>query len=294
MLLLLHWLKMTENSFSFYNGDDIRLPLLISVPHAGRNYPESVHRNLKIPSSHLQRLEDRYSDLLARDAIAAGFPTIIAQKPRAWIDLNRNKSEIDVDIISGLSKSHVTMPSRKVRGGLGLVPRRLSGIGELWQQKWTWTDISARISQDHEPYHTQISKILGAMRLKFGCAILLDLHSMPPLDATDEKQPQIIIGDRFGRSAGSRYSEFATAIFERSGFMSRLNLPYSGGYILERHSNLDDNIHAIQVEVDRRCYLDAALSEPAKGLTIISKILADLAFELADQANGRMLLDAAE
>lgn len=294
MLLSRHWLKMSENSFSFHNGDDIRLPLLISVPHAGRNYPDSVYRNLKIPSSHLQRLEDRYADLLARDAIVSGFPAIIAQKPRAWIDLNRNKSEIDVDIISGLSKSHVTMPSRKVRGGLGLVPRRLSGIGELWQQKWTWTDISARISQDHEPYHAQISKILGAMRLKFGCAILLDLHSMPPLDATDEKQPQIVIGDRFGRSAGSRYSEFATAIFERSGLMSRLNLPYSGGYILERHSNLDDNIHAIQVEVDRRCYLDMALSEPAKGLTIISKLIADLAFELADQANGRMLLDAAE
>ena len=285
---------MSENSFSIHNGDKARFPLLISVPHAGRSYPKSLYRNLNVPSSHLQRLEDRYSDLLAKDAIESGFPTVIAHKPRAWIDLNRNKSEIDVDIISGLSKSRVAMPSRKVRGGLGLVPRRLSGVGELWQQKWPWEDIAARIANDHEPYHKKITAILEKMQRQFGCAILLDLHSMPPLDSSTEGQPKIVIGDRFGRSAGSRYSEFAMTVFERSGLASRLNLPYSGGYILERHASLDNNIHAIQIEVDRRCYLNASLSEPGEGLPAVAKTISDLAYELADQANGKMLLEAAE
>lgn len=294
MLLFGDWLKMSENSFSFHNGGSIHFPLLISVPHAGRTYPEAVYRNLKIPSSHLLRLEDRYSDLLAKDAINAGFPTIIAHKPRAWIDLNRSKSEIDVHIVDGLSKSHVTMPSRKVRGGLGLVPRRLSGVGELWQQKWSWDDIESRIANDHEPYHAQISKTLKAMRQKFGCAILLDLHSMPPLDSAGEKQAKIVIGDRFGRSAGSRYSEFALAVFERSGLASTLNLPYSGGYILERHACLENNIHAIQIEVDRSSYLDASLSEPGDGLTAVTKSVCNLAFELVDQVGGQALLEAAE
>lgn len=285
---------MSENSFSLHNGGAIRFPLLISVPHAGRSYPKAVYRNLKIPSSHLQRLEDRYSDLLAKDAIAVGFTTIVAHKPRAWIDLNRSKSEIDVDIISDLSKSHVTMPSRKVRGGLGLIPRRLSGVGELWQQRWSWVDISSRITKDHEPYHSEISRILNGMRRKFGSAILVDLHSMPPLDSEDISQPKIVVGDRFGRTAGSRYSEFAMSVFERSGLPARLNLPYSGGYILERHANVDDNIHAIQIEVDRRTYLDISLKEPGKGLPSVAKAIADLAFALADQAGGTTLLEAAE
>lgn len=285
---------MSEKSFSFHNRDLIRFPLLISVPHAGRTYPKSIHRNLKVPSTHLLRLEDRYSDLLAKEAIKAGFPAVIAHKPRAWIDLNRSRSEIDVDIISGIAQSHVTMPSRKVRGGLGLIPRRLSGVGELWQQKWDWTEIETRIVEDHEPYHSQISETLHAMRKKFGCAILLDLHSMPPLDSSDAGQAKIVIGDRFGRSAGSRYSEFALAVFERLGLAPKLNLPYSGGYILERHARLDNNIHAIQVEVDRGCYLDASLSEPGDGLDKIAKSICDLAFELSDQANGKMFLEAAE
>ncbi|GAB5488910.1 MAG: N-formylglutamate amidohydrolase [Parasphingorhabdus sp.] len=285
---------MSENSFSFHNGDQIRFPLLISVPHAGRTYPKSLLRNLNIPASHLQRLEDRYSDLLAKNAIEAGFPTIIAHKPRAWIDLNRSKLEIDADIIDGLSKSHVTMPSRKVRGGLGLIPRRLSGAGELWQQKWSWDDIASRITLDHEPYHAEISKLLKKMQRTFGCAILLDLHSMPPLDLTDDTQPKIVVGDRFGRSAGARYSEFAMSVFERSGLASQLNLPYSGGYILERHASLDQNIHAIQIEVDRSCYLDVSLTEPGYGLPTIAKTISELAFELVDQANGKTLLEAAE
>jgi len=272
----------------------MRYPLLISVPHAGRDYPDSLYHNLNVPSSHLRRLEDRYSDLLARDAIDSGFPTIIAHKPRAWIDLNRSSTEIDADMVSGLSKSYVTMPSRKVRGGLGLVPRRLSGVGELWQKKFSWNDVVDRISGDHEPYHAQISKILEAMRSKFGCAILLDLHSMPPLDSSNSQQPSIVIGDRFGSSAGSRYSEFAMSIFEQSGLVAQLNHPYSGGYILERHGAVDRNIHAIQVEVDRSCYLDVTLSEPGDGMAIVAKAVENLAFQLADQATGQMLLEAAE
>ncbi len=285
---------MSENSFSFHNGDEIRFPLLISVPHAGRDYPTAVLRNLNIASSHLQRLEDRYADLLARDAIAAGFPAIIAHKPRAWIDLNRNKLEIDAELISGLSRSHVTMPSRKVRGGLGLIPRRLSGAGELWRQKWSWTDIANRIAQDYEPYHAKIAMILEAMRLKFGCAILLDLHSMPPLETIGDMQSKIVIGDRFGRSAGFRFSEFAMMIFDRSNLSARLNHPYSGGYILERHGNVDRNIHAIQIEVDRSCYLGASLNEPGQGTGYIAKYIKLLAMELANHANGQMLLEAAE
>lgn len=285
---------MTGKSFSLHNGHELRFPLLLSVPHAGRNYPAALGENLNIPAVHLQRLEDRYADRLANKAIVAGIPTIIAHRPRAWIDLNRSKSEIDIDIINGLAATHVTMPTRKVRGGLGLIPRRLSGVGELWRKKWTWDDIAERIQIDHEPYHIKVAATLEAMRSRFGYAILLDLHSMPPLDDRREPQPSIIVGDRFGRSAGSRYSEFAQAMFERTGFVTRLNHPYPGGYILERHGHPEAQIHAIQLEVDRKCYLDDTLAEPGQNLPNMAKTIKDLALELAEQASGTPLLEAAE
>lgn len=277
--------------FSFHNVDDLQFPLLISVPHAGRVYPEEIMGNLAVPAAHLLRLEDRYADRLASTAISAGFPAIIARRPRAWVDLNRSSLEIDAGMVNGLSPSQVPAPSRKVRGGLGVVPSRLHGVGNLWRRKWEWDDISSRLDSCHEPYHHNIADILEHMRRKFGGAILLDLHSMPPLDE-EQGNVDIIIGDRFGRSAGSRYSELIQSFLRQSGVRSRLNYPYAGGYILERHSKVEKDIHALQLEVDRRYYLDTALREPGIQLPVMADHIANLAMQLADQINNQFLLAA--
>lgn len=277
--------------FSYHNIDDLQFPLLISVPHAGRVYPQELLDNLAIPAAHLLRLEDRYADRLASAAIVAGFPAIIAHRPRAWVDLNRNRSEIDANMVRGLSPSQLPTPSRKVRGGLGVVPSRLHGIGNLWRKKWEWDDINRRLDSCHEPYHDSISKILERMRLKFGCAILLDVHSMPPLDE-EQGNIDIVIGDRFGHSAGSRYSELSMSFFELSGVKARLNYPYAGGYILERHSQVEKEIHALQLEVDRRYYLDSSLQEPSAQLLVMADHIAKLATRLVSQINNQFLLAA--
>ena len=284
-------IKSLEGPFLSHNVDDLEFPLLISVPHAGRVYPQEIMNNLAVPATHLLRLEDRYADRLASTAIGKGFAAIVAHRPRAWVDLNRNRSEIDVDMVNGLSRSQLPAPSRKVRGGLGVVPSRLNGIGNLWRKKWHWEDIDHRLDSCHEPYHRSITDILERMRLKFGCAILLDLHSMPPLDE-DSGNVDIVIGDRFGRSAGSRYSELAMSFFEQSGIKARLNHPYAGGYILERHSKVEKDVHALQLEVDRCYYLDAALREPGDQLPAMADHIANLAIRLADQMTSQFLLAA--
>ena len=132
-----HRIDDPDSGFSLFNGNNCQFPVLISIPHAGRNYPVEIYDNLAVPATKLLRLEDRYADRLALDAISAGFTTIIARKPRAWLDLNRAPTEIDPDMISGLNRSQLPEPSRKVRGGLGLIPRRLAGIGNLWRGKWS-------------------------------------------------------------------------------------------------------------------------------------------------------------
>jgi len=283
-----------ENGFSVHNEQDLRFPLLLNVPHAGRDYSREIIDNLAVPAANLLRLEDRYADRLAHGAIASGFTTIIAHKPRAWIDLNRGRTEVDPEMIAGLSPSQLPQPGRKVRGGLGIVPRRLSGVGNLWRDKWSKESLKHRLDSFHEPYHLNIENILGNMRSKFGCAILLDLHSMPPLDGGPDDSAGIVIGDRFGRSAGSRYSELAVRFFEQEGYQARLNHPYSGGYILERHCDPDKEIHALQLEIDRSCYLDDALREPGPNLPVLADKILDLAQLLTDQALSQFQLAAAE
>ncbi|GAA0479417.1 N-formylglutamate amidohydrolase [Parasphingorhabdus litoris] len=280
-----------KRPFSIHNTGNLKFPLLISIPHAGRVYPREIMENLAVPAAHLLRLEDRYVDRLANRAIAEGFPAIIAHRPRAWVDLNRNRAEIDADMVVGLSSSELPMPSRKVRGGLGVIPSRLHGVGNLWRKKWQWADISFRLASDHEPYHSGITEILEQMRLKFGGAILLDLHSMPPL-GPEHDNVDIVIGDRFGRSAGSRFSELAVSFLQHFGVKTRLNHPYAGGYILERHSKVERDIHALQLEVDRSFYLDAALREPSDQASVMADHILNLAKRLVNQIENQFLLAA--
>ncbi|SIN59662.1 N-formylglutamate amidohydrolase [Parasphingorhabdus marina DSM 22363] len=281
-------------SFSQFNGDDHQFPVLISVPHAGRDYPPAIRDNLAVPAASLIRLEDRYADRLVTGAIAAGYTTMVAREPRAWIDLNRGHRELDPDMLTGVARHQLPEPSRKVRGGLGLVPRRLNGTGELWRRKWVWDEVCQRVDHSHAPYHRLVERTLDKMREKFGGAILLDVHSMPPLTDGDQGDVDIVIGDRFGRSSGSRYSEIAMGYCNQAGLRGQLNHPYAGGYILERHGQPDQGIHALQLEVDRRCYLDGALLEPGEGLPAMIDHVTRIANLLANQSFGQVHLIAAE
>jgi N-formylglutamate amidohydrolase len=194
-----------------------------------------------------------------------------------------------------MDRSNLPTPGAKQRGGLGLIPRRLSGAGDIWRTRIPIAEVNDRIEDFHRPYHGQIEQILSRMYDKFGVAILLDLHSMPPLNLQMMgKPPQIVVGDLFGRSAHARFSESLLERIKMHGFKGALNNPYSGDYILRRHSNLAYNIHAMQLEIDRTLYLDDILREPSPGLFTIASMVAEMAQMLAAEALGNQTLMAAE
>lgn len=280
--------------FQLFNLDSPGLPILISVPHAGREYPTELLENLRIAPAELQRLEDRYADRLVAPAIAAGMPAIVARRARAWIDLNRGEDELDPEMIKGGTGVRKTVGSAKMRGGLGLVPRRLMHSGDIWLRPFEAQDVEQRLSGFHRPYHQQVEKALLQMRDLFGIALLVDMHSMPPLLPVGGFQPHIVIGDRFGQSAASLYSEMLLQRLKQIGVAAALNHPYPGDYILRRHGNVRKNIHAIQIEVDRALYLDSELREPASGLEATSAIITELMMLLAELVGGASIPMAAE
>jgi N-formylglutamate amidohydrolase len=282
------------SNYSLSNETALNFPVLVSVPHSGREYPPELLDNLNVSASHLLRLEDRYADRLAASAIASGFPSIIARKPRAWIDLNRSRTEIDPDMVAGMDSAQTSHISKKVRGGLGILPHRLHGAGNLWREKWELQHVIHRIEQDHEPYHMMVTHLLDQMRSVFGCALLLDLHSMPSVFDENRRKIGFVIGDRFGRSCESRYVELAAMHFRMHGHHVQTNHPYSGGYILERHGKPAHNIHAFQLEVDRSLYLDQNMREPISATQSIAELIRNCCIMLAEQMSGRHQLEAAE
>lgn len=257
-------------------------PVLISVPHAGREYSADLIARARVGLSGLQALEDRHADMLAADAIAAGHCTVIARRGRAILDLNRDESEIDVASVADMPPGAPTRTSAKLRGGLGLVPHRYHSIGDLWLRRPSYQEVASRIRDIHAPYHAQIHALMTATRAAHGTAILIDLHSMPPIRGHGaQRSVDVVIGDRFGQSASADVTRLAAEIVAGWGMKVAINMPYAGGYTLDRHGQPKRALHAIQVEMDRSLYLDAALMEPAQGLSRCREMIADLACRLA-------------
>lgn len=251
--------------------------MIFSVPHAGREYPPELTQLARVSPGALWALEDRFADLLVPHDVTA----IVAHTARAWIDLNRSEREFDPGLVRD-AHSLSPQPSAKVRGGLGLVPRRLSGVGEIWRGSIDASRLRARIERYHRPYHEVLNASIAQSLARFGVAILVDLHSMPPIAEPDA--PRFVVGDLFGRSAHARFSQAAIEVLGQRDVKVALNAPYPGGYITERHGRPHANVHALQVEVDRTLYLDARLSKPGSGLNATRHVVETLAAALTDEA----------
>jgi N-formylglutamate amidohydrolase len=264
------------------------LPVRLSVPHSGRDYPAWLVALASGGQAALATLEDPLVDRLVWRAMQRGVGAVIARAPRAAIDCNRGEDEVDPAVIDGARRSRVTA---RARGGLGIVPARTQSHGFLWRRAITPTQLQERLDQAHRPYHRAIEEQLGLLSDRFGCALLLDCHSMPP---PPEGIPPIVFGDCHGRSADAWISAEAVAIAKRHGFEAGLNDPFAGGHVVERHSAPARAIHALQLEIDRRFYLDSALKSPGDGFDRLAALIDALAVELGDALLGRQFATAAE
>ena len=269
---------MLKPPFFLHGSVPPRSPIVVSVPHAGRDYPD-IAAMLRIPVDRLGALEDRYADLLAENAIRDGATALIANTPRLWIDFNRAETDLDPGMMLGGHGGGIPQ-SDKVRGGLGLIPRRLGALGDIWNAPLTPHDALTRIATHHRLYHAALAKALAACRARFGAAVLIDLHSMPSLPGFGAAD--IVLGDRFGTSADSRLVAVARDALIASGLRTAINAPYAGGHILTRHGRPGEGIFALQVEVDRRLYLDAGHVAPGPGLARLQSVIARVAAALAD------------
>ncbi len=270
-------------AYDLYGPEIPASPLVISIPHAGRAYTSDILARSRTKPDMLRRLEDRWADLLAHALIARGYSVLVARTPRAVIDLNRHEREVDPGMVAGLPRDQPLQSSIKLRGGLGLIPRRLHGVGELWLRPTEWMEIQRRLDAYHRPYHAAVARLTAAAHSVHGHAVLLDLHSMPPLPipANGEDVPRIVLGDRFGRSASARLIALAADIATGRGIVTAQNHPYAGDHLIERHGRPESGFHALQIEIDRALYLDAALDQPGPGLAAMRTLVTDIAQALA-------------
>lgn len=273
-------------------------PVVLSIPHAGRDYRPELLRAARLPQAALEGLEDRLVDRLVWRATANGATAFVARTPRAEIDLNRDEREIDPASVSPPLPSGSLVQSARTRGGIGLVPSRIVGLGPIWRERITRAELDRRITRIHRPWHTAIEAALIHARNRFGGAILLDCHSMPPRapreGAMAAPLATVIFGDRHGATINGDLLDAACEAARTLGYRTACNAPYAGGYTVSRHGKPRQGIHALQIELDRSLYLDRDLRGPGPGFEGVCRLIAAVAGALEERLLGGLEAIAAE
>ncbi len=248
---------------------------VFSSPHSGRRYPDQFVARARLSALELRASEDAFVDELFGAAPHFGAPLIAATAPRAYVDLNRGPEELDPAVIEGV---RATGLNPRIAAGLGVIPRVVAEGAPIYSGKISRAEAAERLSRHHAPYHDAVARLMRRARVRHGRALLLDCHSMPS-DALRSaprvrgRRPEIVLGDRFGSSAGDWAIAQAQRAFEAAGFAVARNTPFAGGYITQRYGRPAQGWHAVQIEIDRALYLDERRVEKRADFRVIESAL---------------------
>ncbi len=269
-------------------------PFVFASPHSGRLYPSSFVAASRLGPIGLRRSEDAFVDELFMGAIACGAPLIAARFPRAYLDVNRAPGELDSSMFDAPLGVSNDPAGPRVQAGLGVIPRIVRDGAEIYRRRLAPSEAEERLAKLYHPYHAALSRLVEQTRAQFGFAVLVDCHSMPSAAAV----PDVVLGDRYGISAGASLMRAAERMFERHGFSSARNSPYAGGYTTHLYGRPGRGVHALQVEINRSLYLDeervARGSRFAEVQTRIAGVLADLMAMDVSQLRPAAMRHAAE
>ncbi|MFT5138570.1 MAG: N-formylglutamate deformylase [Lysobacterales bacterium] len=219
-----------------------RLPLLVSVPHAGTRLPSSINGRLS-PKASMFPDTDWFVDRLYEWVPELGAGLITANYSRYVVDLNRSSND------AALYENKTP----------GLIPiETFSGL-PLYQ--WELPDaeeIKKRVEMYWQPYHLAIKNELARLKETFGYAILIDAHSIrsrvPGL--FDGVLPDLNLGSFEGRSAAPSLTGEALNIFRGQNRYSHVvDGRFKGGFITRHYGCPALHIHALQLEMSQDIYM---------------------------------------
>jgi N-formylglutamate amidohydrolase len=228
------------DKFTFHEGDT---PLLVSVPHDGRSVPSEISELMtdagkQLPDTdwHVARLYSFAEDM--------GASIITATNSRYVVDLNRPADD------KALYADQTAT---------GLCPRRTFDGREIYNGDVT-IDVENRLTRFWRPYHDQIRTTLDALLDRHGYALLWDAHSITSRVPTlfDGELPVLNIGTYDGHSCSQQRSEAVAVVAEDSPYPAVVNGRFKGGYITRHYGDPAHGVHAIQLELAQRAYMNEA------------------------------------
>ncbi|HUP08533.1 MAG TPA: N-formylglutamate amidohydrolase [Caldimonas sp.] len=280
---------MTPSSVLIVEGpSEPRIPLLLDSPHSGREFPADFEPAVSL--FDLRDGEDCDVDELYRPAVERGITLLSTRVPRTYIDPNRHAGDIDLDLMEGGLWPHPTVSSGKARLGKALVWRTLDDGRAIYGRRLRVDEVLHRIEHCHAPYHAALAARIEAAHARFGVSYHVNCHSMNAVSGVQGEggpgrpRADFVLGDRDGTSCEPGFTEVARRTLAALGYDVKVNDPYKGVELVRAYSDPSCGRHSLQVEVNKRLYLDEASRERHRGFATLQAHLQHLVDALADYA----------
>lgn len=240
-----------------------RTPLVLDSPHSGVEYPDDFGH--ACDPLVLRQAEDTHVEKLYDFAPALGVGWVEALFPRSYLDVNRNTTEIDVALFEEPWPDPVETDPRalaKVRLGKGLVWRMTDEGLPIYQRLLSVAEVRSRIERCWHPYHRAVRAAIDAAHARHGYSIHLNCHSMPAVASTYSTEfpgmvhADFVIGDRDGTTAAPALSRKVCEHLQALGYSVAYNHPYKGVELVRRYGDPQHHRHSLQVEINRKLYMD--------------------------------------
>jgi N-formylglutamate deformylase len=252
------------------------VPLVLDSPHSGTRIPPDWGAALS--ASALREGEDCFIDELYLPAAERGIPLLAAQFPRTYLDPNRHAGDIDTDLLDA-PWPDVLVPSGKARIGKALVWRTLDDGRPIYDRKLTVQELRQRIARCHVPYHAALRRLLDAAHARHGQVFHLNCHSMNAVSGVmgeggpGQARADVVLGDRDGTTCAPAFTAFVRDHLAGRGYDVKVNDPFKGVELVRAFADPAAGFHSLQLEVNKRLYMDEAALQKHAGF---ARLQADL------------------
>jgi N-formylglutamate amidohydrolase len=261
-------------------------PLVLDSPHSGFAFPADFDSVLT--EFDLREGEDCFVDQLWMPATERGIGLVAALAPRTYIDFNRHAGDVDLALIEGGRWPDEHVPSGKAAIGKALVWRTLDDGRAIYDRKLSVDEVRRRIERYHRPYHGAVRDRIAATHERFGRSWHIDCHSMNAVGGTQGEggagraRADIVLGDRDGTTCDAEFTEFVRGVLAGFGYDVRINDPYKGVELVRAYSDPARGLMSLQLEINKRLYMDEATREKNAGFDAVQKHVALLVDAVLD------------
>ncbi len=234
------------------------VPLILSFPHSGDQYPDDFETNPDLPFEILDFPNDKYIDELYKDRSDLALLSVHANFPRTYIDVNRHQHDIDVNMLNNGNDWYGRIHPTGAKTGTTLFWSKTKEIFNIYARKLNHIELKQRLARCFVPYHQLMTYHIEEAYKNHGKVFILDCHSMTQFDSKlrgKKERPEIDISNRRGQSCTPKFTECVADTYSSLGYDVKINERFIGGEIVLRYGWPEINQHILQVEIRRDLYM---------------------------------------